>query len=203
MRLMFINYPFPNHETIVPVQNQNVNTFFRTSINIIKIPYLLTSSMGNEREKMITTESVPASVVNQIYKPRYYDDISFAQFTHMHGFEIGPRLHPLEEAHKAWAHHLLDHINKNDLLYGKYFLSHLFRKSLAHSFERTLKRSIKEKVVPFVCILSPLFCYLLDKNSEKIFSGYLFGNEMLILNGLITFVLLFITSRKNENTIVG
>jgi hypothetical protein len=71
------------------------------------------------------------------------------------------------------------------------------------SFGILTKRAIKEKVVPFVCILSPLFCYLLDKNSEKIFSGYLFGNEMLILNGLITFVLLFITSRKNENSIVG
>ncbi len=84
-----------------------------------KIPYLLTSSMGNEYEKMITTESVPASVVNQIYKPRYYDDISFSQFTNMHGFKIGPQLHPLEEAHKAWAHHLLDHINKNDLFSNK------------------------------------------------------------------------------------
>jgi hypothetical protein len=43
----------------------------------------------------------------------------------------------------------------------------------------------------------------LDKNSENVFGGYQFGNEMLILNGLITFSLLFITSRKNENTVVG
>ena len=84
-----------------------------------KIPYLLTSSMGTEHEKIITTESVPNSVVNQIYKPRYYDDISFDQFTRMHGFNKGPGLHPLEEAHKAWAHHLLDHINKNDLFSNK------------------------------------------------------------------------------------
>jgi Na+/proline symporter len=71
------------------------------------------------------------------------------------------------------------------------------------SFGILTKREIQEKVVPFVCILSPLFCYLLDKNSESLLVGYQFGNEMLILNGLITFVLLFITSRKNENIIVG
>jgi Na+/proline symporter len=71
------------------------------------------------------------------------------------------------------------------------------------SFGILTKRAIQEKVVPFVCILSPLICYFLDKNSQSIFSGYQFGNEMLIINGLITFVLLFITSRKNENTIVG
>jgi hypothetical protein len=71
------------------------------------------------------------------------------------------------------------------------------------SFGILTKRSIQEKVVPFICILSPLFCYLLDKNSENFFGGYQFGNEMLILNGLITFSLLFITSRKNENTVVG
>lgn len=40
-------------------------------------------------------------------------------------------------------------------------------------------------------------CYLLKVNSEYILGVYQIGNEMLILNGLITFILLFIFSKKN------
>lgn len=71
------------------------------------------------------------------------------------------------------------------------------------SFGILTKKTIREQVVPIVCILSPLVCYVLDYFSVKLFAGYQFGSEMLILNGLITFILLFITSKKNENTIVG
>ena len=71
------------------------------------------------------------------------------------------------------------------------------------SFGILTKKTIREQVVPIVCILSPLVCYVLDHFSVKLFAGYQFGSEMLILNGLITFILLFITSKKNENTIVG
>ncbi|MDP2187558.1 MAG: sodium:solute symporter [Sphingobacteriaceae bacterium] len=47
--------------------------------------------------------------------------------------------------------------------------------------------SVKDKWVPVVAILSPIFCYILSKNSEAWLSGYKFGFELLILNGLITF----------------
>jgi SSS family transporter len=46
---------------------------------------------------------------------------------------------------------------------------------------------LKDKYVPFVCILSPAVCYLLSRHSSAWFSGYQFGFELLALNGLITF----------------
>jgi Na+/proline symporter len=70
------------------------------------------------------------------------------------------------------------------------------------SFGILTKKAIRQQIVPIVCVLSPLICYLLDIYSTKLFEGYQFGNEMLIINGLITFSLLFITSKRNENSIV-
>jgi solute:Na+ symporter, SSS family len=49
------------------------------------------------------------------------------------------------------------------------------------------KRKVKDKLVPLVCLLAPFACYLLDANSKEYFNGYLFGNELLIVNGTLTF----------------
>lgn len=64
------------------------------------------------------------------------------------------------------------------------------------------KRKLNEWFVPIVCLIVPILCYLLDKNSVQWLNGYRFGYEMLILNGLLTFVGLFIISHNsiNENT---
>lgn len=59
------------------------------------------------------------------------------------------------------------------------------------------KKTINEKCVPFAVILSPLTCWLMSKY-VPIWLGYNFGFEILILNGFITFMILFFTSRKNE-----
>jgi hypothetical protein len=50
------------------------------------------------------------------------------------------------------------------------------------------KRIIRDRLVPYICILSPCLCYLIDMNSKIWFSGYSFGNELLILNGTLTFL---------------
>ncbi len=60
------------------------------------------------------------------------------------------------------------------------------------------KRILKKNIVPVVCILSPILCYLLDFFSENLFGAYKIGYEMLIINGLITFVLLHIFSNNKE-----
>lgn len=60
------------------------------------------------------------------------------------------------------------------------------------------KRILKKNIVPVVCILSPILCYLLDYFSESMFGSYKIGYEMLIINGLITFVLLHIFSDRKE-----
>jgi SSS family transporter len=58
------------------------------------------------------------------------------------------------------------------------------------------KRHIKGIVVPLICIASPAISYLISVNSEAWLSGYKFGIEILMLNGLITYVGLFAISKK-------
>ncbi|MEM0939953.1 MAG: sodium:solute symporter [Bacteroidota bacterium] len=50
---------------------------------------------------------------------------------------------------------------------------------------------VKDQVVPLISLLSPLISYVINTNSEVLFGGYKFGFELLILNGLITFISLF------------
>lgn len=58
------------------------------------------------------------------------------------------------------------------------------------------KRKVKDKWVPFVAVLAPVSCFFISKYSEFIFNGYSFGFELLILNGLITMLGLFLISEK-------
>jgi Na+/proline symporter len=67
-----------------------------------------------------------------------------------------------------------------------------------YSFGLFTKRLVKDKLTPVIAILSPVICYILSSNSEALFNGYKFGFELLLLNGLITFLGLFIFSRKPE-----
>ncbi|MBO4615440.1 MAG: sodium:solute symporter [Bacteroidales bacterium] len=62
------------------------------------------------------------------------------------------------------------------------------------------KRNPNDKAVPFIAILSPIISYLLNIYSEELFFGYKFGFEILIVNGLLTFIGLLIFSRKAETT---
>lgn len=56
------------------------------------------------------------------------------------------------------------------------------------------KRNVPALVIPWIVILAPLTCYFLSQNADLIWKGYQFGNEMLLINGLLTFALLFISS---------
>lgn len=60
------------------------------------------------------------------------------------------------------------------------------------------QRNVIDKAVPYICILSPLLCFLIDKNQKLIFGSYEIGLELIILNGLIAFILLFIFSKKQN-----
>ena len=61
------------------------------------------------------------------------------------------------------------------------------------SFGLFTRRKTKDKAVPFICVASPIVCYLLNHFVYR-YTGYLFGYELLILNGLITFVALWMLS---------
>ncbi len=63
------------------------------------------------------------------------------------------------------------------------------------------KRNVLDKAVPFIGILSPVICYILDTNSVAWFGGYKFGNELIILNGSLTFLGLILLTRKETTTV--
>jgi solute:Na+ symporter, SSS family len=63
-----------------------------------------------------------------------------------------------------------------------------------YAFGLFTKRNVKDSLVPLICILSPILSYMLQANSQQWFGGYVIGFELLPINGLITFIGLWITS---------
>lgn len=57
-------------------------------------------------------------------------------------------------------------------------------------------RKPNDKYVPIIAISSPIISYVLNLYSKDIFFGYQFGFEILIVNGLLTFMALMIISKK-------
>jgi Na+/proline symporter len=55
------------------------------------------------------------------------------------------------------------------------------------AFGLTNKKSIKDKYVPFIAIVSPIVCYFINKFSAIIIPNYKFGFELLLINGLLTY----------------
>lgn len=60
-------------------------------------------------------------------------------------------------------------------------------------------KDVKDKFVPYICFLSPLATFLISKNSTVLFGNYVFDNELIIVNGLITFIGLLIISKRKIN----
>jgi len=58
------------------------------------------------------------------------------------------------------------------------------------------KKHVYDKYVPLVALLSPVFCFILQKNSQAWFNGYTFSYELLIMNALFTFIGLLFISKK-------
>jgi SSS family transporter len=66
------------------------------------------------------------------------------------------------------------------------------------SFGILTKRVVNDKLVPVVCVLSPLICLLIDMNQKAIFGGYQIGNELLVINGVLTYIGLLLISKKQQ-----
>jgi len=71
-----------------------------------------------------------------------------------------------------------------------------------------LKRKLNEYLVPLICIVVPIACFFISKYSQSVTGGihlpdgtwkggYIFGNELLILNGVLTFIGLYLISKKS------
>lgn len=50
------------------------------------------------------------------------------------------------------------------------------------------KKQVRDKYIPIVAIVSPILCFVLQRNSEVWFNGYSFSYELLIFNALFTFI---------------
>ena len=64
------------------------------------------------------------------------------------------------------------------------------------AFGLLTKRGVKDRLVPVVCVLSPIISLILDLNSEEWFNGYQFGFEILLVNAAITFMGLWILYKE-------
>jgi Na+/proline symporter len=59
------------------------------------------------------------------------------------------------------------------------------------------KRVMKHAgLVPWVCVASPVACFVLSRYSADLFGGYKIGIELLVINGFLTFIGLFLLSEK-------
>ena len=65
-----------------------------------------------------------------------------------------------------------------------------------YAFGLFTTNQVRDRFVPLVCIASPVMCVLLNEFSKELFYGYKFGFEMIILNGLITFIGLFLITKR-------
>ncbi|MBR6049303.1 MAG: sodium:solute symporter [Bacteroidales bacterium] len=65
-----------------------------------------------------------------------------------------------------------------------------------YAFGLFTRRKVRDRWVPLIAVVSPVVCYVLKLYSPQWF-GYRFGFEILLLNGLITFGLLYAASLKN------
>jgi hypothetical protein len=82
------------------------------------------------------------------------------------------------------------------------------------------QKKLNEKFIWAVCIIAPLLALMLDvlsspgwyekklhielglqSISQSIFSGYVVGNELILINGLITFLGLLMISKKSTASI--
>jgi Na+/proline symporter len=82
------------------------------------------------------------------------------------------------------------------------------------------KRNLNNKLIWTICIIAPILAMGIDllsspewyekklgtilgmaSISDKIFSGYKIGNELILINGLITYIGLLIISNKTKNSI--
>ncbi|HWA34591.1 MAG TPA: sodium:solute symporter [Cyclobacteriaceae bacterium] len=63
------------------------------------------------------------------------------------------------------------------------------------SFGLFTRRAVHDHLVPFVCIMSPVLSFIIRIYSPVWFNGFQFGQEILLLNGAITFAGLALISK--------
>ena len=65
------------------------------------------------------------------------------------------------------------------------------------AFSLLTRRQVNDKAVPYIAIASPLLCFAADMLTQT-FSDYRFGYELLMVNGALTFLGLFLTKSLKQ-----
>jgi Na+/proline symporter len=88
-------------------------------------------------------------------------------------------------------------INSTSLIDAVYILaSYTYGPLLGlFTFGLLTHRKPSDRLVPYICIASPMICYALDTAAQHLWH-YHFGYELLMLNGLLTFAGLWMTSSE-------
>jgi Na+/proline symporter len=60
------------------------------------------------------------------------------------------------------------------------------------------KRTVRDQLTPIICILAPIITYSLTLIPKEWIGGYVFGSELLLINGGLTFVGLVMGGRSRE-----
>ena len=66
-----------------------------------------------------------------------------------------------------------------------------------YAFGLYVKRSVADTYIPWICLAAPIISYVIAYFSPEL-TGYKFGFEILIVNGLLTFLGLWILSEKKQ-----
>ena len=59
------------------------------------------------------------------------------------------------------------------------------------------RRMVTDRFVPLIAVLAPTICFILDTYQKQIFGRFEIGLELIIINGLLTFLGLMIISRPS------
>jgi len=66
------------------------------------------------------------------------------------------------------------------------------------AFGMLTTRSVNDRIVPAIAIAAPLLCFALDAWQKALFGGYEIGLELLIINGALTFIGLWLVSSPSS-----
>lgn len=65
------------------------------------------------------------------------------------------------------------------------------------------RRKLKDKLVVWICVAAPIISYVLNTYSKEWFGGLTFGFLILAVNGLLTFLGLWMISEKRESEVAA
>lgn len=65
-----------------------------------------------------------------------------------------------------------------------------------YSFGLFTKYKVRDKLVPVIAIIAPVLSFVISHYSAVLFNGYQIGFELLIINGILTFIGLSLTRKK-------